>query len=197
MSEDRIHIEEQGAPSLLEEGQEPEASGPELGSLAVDGWTPEEASRLMASIYTTGVLIAFAGRKARLPRIEEWPLLAAQPTEFPSSGQALQPVLDRWLPKSAGGGLAALGMGVLAIAGEVGMATARRAPYLTKEDGRPAPTPSAAAASPGAPSPGPGEGAQDAGAGGGGFRFDAGAEEVLRRTPTHDTYSGMGMGPMA
>lgn len=190
MSEDAFHITEEGAPDLLQEGEQPaEPASAQLG-LAQAGWTPEEAARLMASIYTTGILIAFAGRKGRLPSVEEWPLLAAQPAEFPGSGQACVPFLDRFLPKDQGGGIAAIGVGALSIAGEVGMATGRRAYLLRKEDGRPRPAAGPVGATPagsGAPPPA----AEDDG---GVFHFDDQAAEILNTRMRNDSYGDMGMG---
>lgn len=110
-----IEVEEAGQPNLEGEGQEsttPQA--PPDGLAVVAGWTPEEASALFSAVFNVGVLIYGP----------EW---ASHPAEFRASGAMSVGMLDKYVPKVAGGPVTT-GLGLLAVAGElVGAGVRRRA----------------------------------------------------------------------
>lgn len=185
MSEDEgisFDVGEAGAPNLAGEGED--APPPDdAGAAAVpvpDLWSPEEAAALFSAVFNVGVLIY--GR--------EW---AADPAEFRASGTLLAPHLDQWMPKSAGGGYAQLGVGLLACAGELAGATARRWPII-KRGPRPVwvpPSRAKGAAEPGAPAQAePGAPAPDGGTTT--YRLPKDLVRVVTPRPD-DSLSGLGM----
>lgn len=114
-------VGEKGAPNLNDDPQAdvPPPDAPSAAPAPVDLWTAGEASALISAVFNVGVLVY--GR--------DW---AAHPAEFAASGTLLAPQLDRWLPKSAGGGLAAMGLGLISVAGELAAATVRRWPLIQR-----------------------------------------------------------------
>lgn len=122
-------VHSSGEPVLAGEGEEPPLPADlqdQVPTVPAPGWTPEEAAQMVASIFTTGVLVAYVARWSAMPEPELWPYLAAAPNEFPQLGTGLAPLLDRFLPKGTAGGIAAAGVGILAGVGELGVAAARR-----------------------------------------------------------------------
>lgn len=111
----------------------PEVSGP-VAMPAMPGWTPQEAAQLAGSIITTGLLVGYIARHQRAPGFDEWQRLVVQAQELPGTGMFAAPWLDRYMPKSAGGGALSIGLGLLAVAGEVGGTVARRADLLQKQE---------------------------------------------------------------
>jgi hypothetical protein len=180
-----FELEDDGVgPRLAGEGEA--VPPPELGTttpadappdpLLVGEWSPQEAAQFAASLFSTGMLLAYVVNRQQLPQLEEWGPLVAGPHEFPGTGQALTPLLNRFLPKSMGGGMAAAGFGLIAVAGEMGIAIARRAPLLKKPGPRPA---AVAEAPPDAP-----QAAPSSSAGGDGvFRFGREDLEVIGGAP--------------
>jgi len=150
-------VTQAGEPNLVPPGQDaplPEDLAEAMPPVMVPGWAPEEASQLAASIFTTGILIAYVARWSSMPDAELWPFLAAQRSEFPQLGTGLAPVLDRFFPKGTAAGVAAASVGVLAGVGELGVAAARRARVVVqvapkaKQRVEAAQSPQAAAAAP-------------------------------------------------
>jgi hypothetical protein len=117
-----FNVTEGGAPNLSAEGAEAASPNPDLvlePVVAPNLWTAQEAAAMISAVYNVGVLV--------------WgPEWASHPLEFRASGTMLAPQLDMWMPKSAGGNYATLGIGLLAVAGELAGATARRWPLLKR-----------------------------------------------------------------
>lgn len=127
-------VAQTGSPVLAGEGEEaplPDDLAEATPAPLLPGWTAEEAAQMVASIFTTGVLVAYVARWAGMPDPELWPYLAATKSEFPQTGAGLVPLLDRFLPQGTAGGIAAAGVGLLAGVGEVAIAGARRVKVVT------------------------------------------------------------------
>ena len=151
-----FNVIEAGTPNLAAEGEEPPVPSdltPIAPVVAPPGWTADEAAQMVASIFTTGALVAYVARWSTMPDAELWPYLAATKSEFPQLGAGLVPLLDRFMPKGTGAGLAAAGVGILAGVGEVGVAAARRVKVVVSipPKGRENVQPSATPPSPAAP----------------------------------------------
>ena len=183
MSEDAVSFDvgEAGQPNLAGEGEEaptPEdAQGPVIQ--VPDLWSPDEAAALLSAVFNVGVLIY--GR--------EW---ASDPAEFRASGTLLAPHFDAWMPKSAGGGYATMGVGLLACAGELAGATARRWPIL-KRGPRPVWVPPSKAG--GASQPGPAPAQPEPGApasGTAGYKLPRDLVHVVKPRPD-DSLTGVGL----
>lgn len=180
-------VQQTGGPVLAGEGEEPPLPD-DLAPLApaplLPGWTPEEAAQMVASIFTTGVMVAYVARWAGMPDPELWPYLAATKSEFPQLGAGLVPLLDRFLPKGTAGGIAAAGVGILAGVGELGIAGARRVRIVATVGprGREA----VPAGAPQAPEPAPAASTSD----GGSYRLPA---DLARVAAERSALSGIGL----
>lgn len=183
-----FEVQEAGEPKLSPEGEEPETPEQELSgpaALVVMQWTPEEASALLSALFNIGVLVYGT----------DW---AAHPMEFRASGIMAAPLLDRFVPKAVGGPVQT-GVGLIAVAGELAGATARRWPII-KRGPRPVwqARPGQAQAAPEAAQPAPPPAAEPAaatsaanGRGAGGYHFDKETLKVIPR-PADQSMGGMG-----
>jgi hypothetical protein len=143
-SQSEVHFEETGPPKLVAPDQEiPSSPGEsyveqrqQAQEMVQVGWTPLGASQFVASILTTGLVIAYVARQWSLPSPEtEWPVLVVRPGELSQTGLAMVPVLDRWLPKGEGGEAAQMLASITGAVGEVGLVVVQRLPTIvTKKE---------------------------------------------------------------
>lgn len=117
-----FEVGEGGSPKLTPEGEDApppssEVSGPQA-ALVVSNWTPEEAAAMLSALFNIGVMVYGP----------EW---VSHPAEFRASGTMAAPLLDRYVPKQAGG-IVTTGAGLFAVSGEMAGAMARRYPIIKR-----------------------------------------------------------------
>lgn len=127
-------VGERGEPALLGEGEQVPATdlaGEQLAPVAValPGWTPEEAATKVAHVLTGFTLALYIALHRQLPTFTAMERLEFQGREFPSTGTALAPLLDRFVPR---GGAADIGLSIGAIVGELTAACLRRVPVMAE-----------------------------------------------------------------
>ena len=183
MSDEGVSFDvgEAGQPNLAGEGEEaptPEDAQAEAVQVP-DLWKPEEAAALFSAVFNVGVLIYG----------KDW---TSDPAEFRASGTLMAPYLDQWMPKSAGGGYATMGVGLLACAGELAGATARRWPIL-KRGPRPVWVPPRKAGDAAEPGPAPAQSEPGAPASGtAGYKLPKDLVRVVKPRPD-DSLTGVGL----